>query len=103
MGDEELVALARTELEKLLGPLPVEAFSVLRRWPRSLPQYGVGHLERMAELDGMVRKLPGLWVVGNAYRGVGLPDIVRDARAAAREIVAGLDGSASSPLTHSSR
>ncbi len=90
MSDEEVVGLARVELEKLLGKLPGEAFSVVRRWPRSLPQYGVGHLERMAELDGLVRGVPGLWLVGNAYRGVGLPDLIREGRAAAKEAM-GLD------------
>jgi len=73
-------------LEELLGPLPTPIFSVVRRWPRSLPQYRVGHLERMAELEALVDEQPGLWLLGNAYRGVGLPDLIRDARVAAREI-----------------
>ena len=60
------------------------AFTVVRRWPRSLPQYGVGHLERMAELEERVHALDGLSLLGNGYRGVGLPDLIRDARAAAR-------------------
>ena len=61
--------------------------TVVRRWPRSLPQYGVGHIERMAELSERVKKLDGLWLLGNGYRGVGLPDLIRDARAAARQFV----------------
>lgn len=85
-SDDEIAALALRELEKLLGPLPTPAFHVVRRWPRSLPQYGVGHLERIAELDALVRELPRLSLLGNAYRGVGLPDLIRDARAAAREL-----------------
>jgi oxygen-dependent protoporphyrinogen oxidase len=43
----------------------------------------------MAKLEKLVEAVPGLWLLGNAYRGVGLPDIVRDARAAARELIAG--------------
>ncbi len=85
-SDAFLAARTLTELRSLLGPLPEPIFSVVRRWPRSLPQYGVGHLERMAELDGLVKEQPRLWLLGNAYRGVGLPDLVRDARAAARAI-----------------
>jgi protoporphyrinogen/coproporphyrinogen III oxidase len=61
--------------------------TVVRRLPRSLPQYAVGHLERMDELAERVQKLDGLWLLGNGYRGVGLPDLVRDSRAAAREFV----------------
>jgi oxygen-dependent protoporphyrinogen oxidase len=73
------------ELARILGPMPEPQMTVVRRWPRSLPQYGIGHLERMAELTEQVRKLDGLWLLGNGYRGVGLPDLIRDARAAVRE------------------
>jgi oxygen-dependent protoporphyrinogen oxidase len=83
-GNDETAAVARLELARILGPLPEPQVTVVRRWPRSLPQYGVGHLERMAELDERVSKLDGLWLLGNGYRGVGLPDLVRDARSAAR-------------------
>jgi oxygen-dependent protoporphyrinogen oxidase len=85
-SDQVIADRTLSELRNLLGPLPDPIFSVVRRWPRSLPQYGVGHLERMAELDALVKQLPGLWLLGNAYRGVGLPDLVRDARAASREL-----------------
>lgn len=88
-GDEEVAGLALAELRAILGALPEPAFSVVRRWPQSLPQYGVGHPERMAELEAWVRKQRSLWLLGNAYRGVGLPDLIRDARAAARELVTG--------------
>jgi len=87
-SDEETAALALKELQAILGPLPVPVVTVVRRWPRALPQYAVGHLERMAELFGRVGSLGNLWLLGNGYRGVGLPDLVRDARAAAREIAA---------------
>ena len=84
-GNDETAAVARMELARILGPMPEPQMTVVRRWPRSLPQYGVGHLERMAELAERVQKLDGLWLLGNGYRGVGLPDLIRDARAAVRE------------------
>jgi oxygen-dependent protoporphyrinogen oxidase len=87
-GNDETAVVARLELARILGPLPEPQVTVVRRWPRSLPQYGVGHLERMAELDERVSTLDGLWLLGNGYRGVGLPDLVRDARAAARRVAA---------------
>jgi protoporphyrinogen/coproporphyrinogen III oxidase len=86
-GNDETAAVARMELARVLGPLPEPQMTVVRRWPRSLPQYGVGHLERMKELQERVRELNGLRLLGNGYRGVGLPDLVRDARSAARQIV----------------
>jgi oxygen-dependent protoporphyrinogen oxidase len=86
-GNDETAAVARLELAQILGPLPEPQVTVVRRWPRSLPQYEVGHLERMKALDERVQKLEGLSLLGNGYRGVGVPDLVRDARAAARQIV----------------
>ncbi len=86
-GNDEAAAVARLELAHILGPLPEPQVTVVRRWPKSLPQYAVGHLERMKELEEHVRKLNGLSLLGNGYRGVGLPDLVRDARSAARQIV----------------
>jgi oxygen-dependent protoporphyrinogen oxidase len=85
LADEQIAQIALDELRKILGPLPPPAFSVVRRMPLSLPQYAVGHLDRMAELAGLVRNYPGLWLLGNPYHGVGLPDLIRTARQAARE------------------
>jgi oxygen-dependent protoporphyrinogen oxidase len=86
-GNDETAAVARMELARILGPLPEPQMTVVRRLPRSLPQYGVRHLERMKELDERAHALDGLWLLGNGYRGVGLPDLIRDARTAARQFV----------------
>jgi oxygen-dependent protoporphyrinogen oxidase len=83
-SDGALTALALKRLAEVLGPLPSPDFSVVRRWPLSLPQYAVGHLERMANLEDLVAAHPGLHLTGNAYYGVGVPDMVRMGREAAR-------------------
>ena len=85
--------MALAEVREILGPLPTPAaeLTTVRRWPRSLPQYEVGHLERMAELQGRVAALGNLYLLGNGYHGVGVPDLVRDARAAARTLAEGLN------------
>jgi protoporphyrinogen/coproporphyrinogen III oxidase len=88
-GDATLIRLARTQLERFLGKLPKPSVALARRWPSSQPLYEVGHADRMAELDSRIAKLPHVRLIGNAYRGVGLPDLIRSGRAAAREIVAG--------------
>jgi oxygen-dependent protoporphyrinogen oxidase len=85
-GNDEAASVARLELAHILGPLPEPQVIVVRRWPKSLPQYAVGHLERMKELDERIQKLNGLCLLGNGFRGVGLPNLIRDARAAARQI-----------------
>jgi oxygen-dependent protoporphyrinogen oxidase len=58
----------------------------VRRWPHSLPQYEVGHVARMAQFKICLSALPGIVVAGNALRGVGLPDLVRDATHAAHAL-----------------
>jgi protoporphyrinogen/coproporphyrinogen III oxidase len=86
-ADDQLVERVRGQLGRILGPLPEAVEAVVRRWPQSLPQYAVGHLERMAELASMLNTMPGLHLVGSAYHGVGLPDLIRDGRATGRLLV----------------
>ena len=87
-ADDQLIERARLQLSRVLGPLPAAAETVVRRWPQSLPQYEVGHLERMTELESIMNEIPGLHLVGSAYHGVGLPDLIRQGRATARLITA---------------
>ncbi len=69
------------------GPLPEQAdVTIVRRWPRSLPQYEVGHVARMEKFQTCLSALDGLVIAGNAIRGVGLPDLVRDATQAAHTL-----------------
>ena len=87
-GDDAFLAqLAQSELARYLGSLPLPDVTVVRRWPRSLPQYEVGHQERIAEFEARMAAIPGLACVGNAYHGVGLPDLIREGRAAARNLL----------------
>jgi oxygen-dependent protoporphyrinogen oxidase len=86
--DEAVAAASFAQLNHTLGPLPPPdpALTTIRRWPRSLPQYAVGHLDRMAQLDRHIVNLGNLTLLGNAYRGVGLPDLIRDACSAAKAL-----------------
>ena len=99
-NNDEIAAIARLELARILNanapvsgpaptPAPPPALTVVRRWPNSLPQYAVGHPARVAELESRLHAHPGLTLLGNALHGVGLPDLIRDARAAARTIAVG--------------
>jgi oxygen-dependent protoporphyrinogen oxidase len=82
-GDDELVAAAVADVADLLGlarSQPVE--TALIRWGGGLPQYLVGHRERVAAIRAAVAGLPGLAVAGAAFDGVGVPACIRDARRA---------------------
>ena len=84
--DERLAERARLQLSCILGPLPEAAETLVRRWPLSMPQYAIGHLDRMTELESRLSTMPGLYLVGSAYHGVGLPDLIRQGRATARSL-----------------
>jgi protoporphyrinogen/coproporphyrinogen III oxidase len=57
-------------------------------WPNSMPQYTVGHSDRIDLIEDMLKDLRGLHLVGNAYRGIGIPDCVRMAKQVAEKIIA---------------
>ena len=82
MSDEELVAGVREGLARILGLTADPVDRLVQRWPAAMPQYVVGHADRLARLDAALAHLPGLVVTGAAYRGVGLAGCVAQARAA---------------------
>ncbi len=87
--DEGVAAEAWRELGAVLPglPAPEAALTTVARWPRSLPQYEVGHKERMTQLSERVAALSNLSLLGNGYAGVGVPDLIRDARDVARKLM----------------
>lgn len=87
--DDALVALARSELSPLLGIAGEALFTRVNRFHRASPQPVVGHLDRMNRIRKRVERHSGLFVIGNAYEGVGIPDCVRHAESVAAEIAAG--------------
>ncbi|HEV2022211.1 MAG TPA: protoporphyrinogen oxidase [Terriglobales bacterium] len=87
LSDEEAVQVVRLELRYILGLYAEPRFVRLYRWPAAMAQYEVGHLDRLAEIALLRQSLPGLALIGNAYRGIGVPDCIRSGRDAAAEIV----------------
>lgn len=90
LSDDELVTLAREELRVLeLDAEP--AFVRIHRWPHGMPQYTLGHGERLARIDSALERHPGLALAGAAYRGVGIPDCIHSGEVAARSIAHALE------------
>jgi oxygen-dependent protoporphyrinogen oxidase len=81
--DQELIELARQELGDLLGISGSPLFTRLFRWSRQSPQYEVGHLQRVAQIERRLSALPGLFVTGSGFRAIGIPDCISDGRATA--------------------
>jgi protoporphyrinogen/coproporphyrinogen III oxidase len=90
LGDDRMLAAIGKDLAELLGVRAMPLDSIVTRWPRSMPQYNVGHLERVARIEDEVGRYPTLAIAGAAYRGVGIPDCVRSGEAAGERLVGSL-------------
>ncbi len=86
---EELVSLVREELADIAGVRAEPVVTDVVRWPCALPQYTVGHAERLSSIDQAVARWPGLHLTGNAYRGINMVDCVRNAAALAEQLALG--------------
>jgi oxygen-dependent protoporphyrinogen oxidase len=87
-ADDELASLAVAELAAATGVHGAPAATRVTRWGGALPQYTVGHLDRVARIRAGVAAQPGLAVCGAAYDGVGIPACIGSARAAASQVTA---------------
>jgi oxygen-dependent protoporphyrinogen oxidase len=89
--DDALVALARAEV-RLVGGVAEPVLTRVDRWPLGMPQYLLGHPERLARIDAALSEHPGLALAGAAYGGVGIPDCIRSGELAAESVVRALAG-----------
>ena len=92
LDDTELVARVRAELSALCGMTANPTYVEVNRWWKAMPQYTLGHLNRLGQLDAALSRYPGLVLTGAGYRGVGIPDCIRDGALAADRIVRYLSG-----------
>ncbi|MFC7492182.1 MULTISPECIES: protoporphyrinogen oxidase [unclassified Knoellia] len=82
--DADLVSLAVREIAEAVGVPPLTVLdSHVQRWGGGLPQYTVGHVDRIARVTRAVAEVPGLEVAGAAYQGIGIPAVIASGHAAA--------------------
>ncbi|MEX0788475.1 MAG: protoporphyrinogen oxidase [Anaerolineales bacterium] len=85
--DDALLLLVRDELRRTLGITAPPELHRIFRWPKAMPQYTLGHLDRLAVVDQRLAVHPGLFVAGNAYRGIGIPDCIASGEQAAEAVL----------------
>jgi oxygen-dependent protoporphyrinogen oxidase len=90
LDDQELVARVRDDLAVLLRATGEPILTEVSRHPRGMPQYTLGHLDRVALVRRRAARHPGLYLAGNAFDGVGIPDCVRSGQEAADSVLAAL-------------
>jgi oxygen-dependent protoporphyrinogen oxidase len=90
LDQAEMLARVEEDLRALLGIKEAPVFAEVAKWKNSMPQYEVGHLDRVREIESELAQVPGLTVAGNAYRGAGIPDCIRSGEAAAERLASAL-------------
>jgi protoporphyrinogen/coproporphyrinogen III oxidase len=90
-ADDDLVEIARAEL-RLLNIEAEPRLTRVHRWPDGMPQYVLGHPERLERIDELLEGHPGLALAGAAYRGVGIPDCIESGERAADSVARALAG-----------
>lgn len=103
VGREEIVAAddhmltqrVKNELKEIAGITESPIYVEVNRWELGMPQYTLGHLERLQRIQDALQPFPGLYVTGAGYRGVGIPDCIRDGTETAERVLRHLVGSRS--------
>jgi oxygen-dependent protoporphyrinogen oxidase len=92
LDDAGLVGRIRAELAALCGITTEPGYIEVNRWWKAMPQYTIGHLDRLTQLDAALSRYGGLVLTGAGYRGVGIPDCIRDGAVAAGRVIRYLAG-----------
>jgi oxygen-dependent protoporphyrinogen oxidase len=86
-SEADAEAMARKELQEILGITTTPKFVRIHRWAHAMPQYTVGHPDRLKRIRNLMAQHDGLHVVGAAYEGVGIPDCIRGAKETALRVL----------------
>jgi oxygen-dependent protoporphyrinogen oxidase len=89
LDDAGMTKMVLEELDGILGLKANAQFSKIYRWPKGMPKYTVGHLDRIGLMDRTLSLHPGLHLIGCSYKGIGIGDCVHEAQVAAEKILKG--------------
>jgi protoporphyrinogen/coproporphyrinogen III oxidase len=82
----DIIQRVRDDFRHFMGVTAAPRFCTVHAWPRSMPQYVVGHARRRQNIAQILPQYPGLALAGNAYDGVGIPDCIRMAKEVVKQI-----------------
>ncbi|SEB09709.1 oxygen-dependent protoporphyrinogen oxidase [Thalassobacillus cyri] len=88
LSDQEIIDIVLKDLNKTMNITAEPEFSVITRWKNAMPQYTVGHKQRMEEIhQAMAQELPGVYLAGGSYHGVGVPDCIDQGKDAVGKVL----------------
>jgi oxygen-dependent protoporphyrinogen oxidase len=85
-NENELLELAKEELQLTLRIIAEPIISRVFMWESAMPQYNLGHPEKLKKIDSALAKYPSLALAGNGYRGIGIPDCIHSGELAVEKI-----------------
>ncbi len=88
LPDDEMKAVVKSEIKNIMGIDAEPVNTWIFRWPNSMPQYTLGHLDCVNKIDERVATHPGMFLAGASYRGVGIPDCINSGTRAAESALA---------------
>ncbi|WP_078548326.1 protoporphyrinogen oxidase [Litchfieldia alkalitelluris] len=87
-SDDEIIKVVLDDLSKTMDITEKPDFSIITRWKESMPQYAVGHLERLNKIRvSLKEELPGVFLAGGSYNGLGIPDCIDQGEAAVQKVL----------------
>lgn len=92
LSDGQIVNIALNDLNKIMAITKRPEFSIVSRWENAMPQYSVGHKDRIDTIQQKIRQeLPGMALAGSSYKGIGIPDCIDQGKAAVEEVLSFLN------------
>src|SRR5699024_1273000 len=88
LTDGEIKGIVLRELGETMGIQEKPLFTMVSRWKEMMPQYRVGHVEAVREVRNQLKvELPGVFITGSSYEGVGIPDCIAQGKQPVEEVV----------------
>ncbi|MFE8696294.1 protoporphyrinogen oxidase [Cytobacillus sp. FJAT-53684] len=88
VSDDEMVKIVLNDLNKTMNITMAPEFSVISRWKDSMPQYTVGHKDRIEKVTNqLTTELPGVYLAGSSYDGLGMPDCIDQGEKAVQQVL----------------
>lgn len=91
LDDQEMKEIIFHELKEIMGISAKPVLTSIHRWIKARPQYILGHLELVDDVEQSLQEFPGLFLAGASYRGIGVPDCINSGKKAAEDTLTFLD------------
>ncbi len=88
LSDEEIERIVLADLKRTMDLTAKPDFTIVTRWKQAMPQYTVGHKERIGKIKSNLRDtMPGVFIAGSSYEGLGIPDCIDQGKAAVNDVL----------------